>query len=976
MAGLNSNHTDCATTPGRKTYITFDVDEQVAQQPLFAIERERESIVPVYDGSSLASTNVEFVPGDGWRLQSIHSYASNVHENGAPTLDLTVPAGYSSKPTWTQSSQAGASYDASVTANGDPFFSRDFKADGNLTNGDYNLQADQSSLAPAVGSSTNAPMYRVATYPNQGLKELMFSFEVRGNPKSAPDYANAIYFNGPLGWAPNPANNQNTGYYCLAPKGDGRCELLVYLSNGASQVWKLVRSAWFCDPSQVHNHTHRVLITTIPGSIPSVSGGSIVFRFTNSGTQLKNPSQGTYLGVLGRLPGNSGDITNAQFSYVAPGIANNPSEPNYPIRVDTRQDLDVAFQVAVTTYKSSGNLFDGIFQIPFLVDTSKPFTLRFWGRNPSGCNITAQMYAATTDSPPAYTALTITSGSGGDGTQFQPIANARYYCVNFTYTGTTTDTPILQGYRVFRDGVSLTVSPGSFSPAFQQPGAVLRTSCATGPLSITLPDNEPSTASASFMVEDFNGELSRLQKRGDFTITIATDGVDPANPSRKVNRFRGYARLPESEEFGYHPNGWKTGMAETGPNQKFNYGKRFRVQVQCTGMWQRLEEALMPVRWNFGIDNGSPGLPMKVTDAMILLFNFAGFPNTMLDIPNLDIRLFPSSDNDGLVVEPQTSIKELLLRWARDYLGAYFYPEANAGSYGQWVLKQQQTAPYTFRCAFTPASPGPGKVQNSLKSYPAVTLGGQSMPQAPMFKRSVKWNPKPPEANYVISYGVQENGGGPSCGLPSMAIFNMVSFKFAGFPDAANPDPNNPDYMSRPVPIIQYLPSYAYTKDDNWECPPLVFATRRVFDVSCRGRLRKTFIAPEMIIYDADKGYWRELTFYDAVYVNNEPCIVRNVATHEVKDDHQLCAYTVEKIIDGVPVQASKTNGVTSYREALKKNAMRVIGESISNPRHFAAEKRVYGQLASTITLAAKRIKDIQNSDGSFVWCLDYDPLG
>lgn len=976
MPGFTSNVNATATTPDRKSHFVFDVDELIVQQPTWAIEREREAIVPVYDGSEYTSNNVELVPGQGWRAQSIHGYANTIHETAAPITTMTVPPGYTQQPTWSKSTMTGATYSGDVTDSGDQFYNRLFQASGDLTDGNYNLQSDQDAFPSAVDGMTNAPMFRVGYANSSVVAETIFSFEVRGNPKSAPDYVGGYYFNGVLGWDPNPSGYQNTGYYWIGFRGDGRCELWAYLTNGTGEIWTLVRQAWYCDPSQVHNRIHRVTINPVKGQYPDVSGGFILFRFTNSGEKIQDPPQSSYLTVIGRDPSSSANGASFQFKWTAPGIYASAAEPAYPARVDSRQDLDVAFQQAVVTYHTTANLFDQLFQVPFYLDTQKPFKVVYWGFFPSGCSINAQILAATTPDSgnPAYTPL---GAPGPFGTTFTPIAGQRFYGVNFTYSNSGTDSAVLAGYRVFRDGVGILVSPGSFEPAFQPTTAKLRTSAAVGPVSITLADNDPSTSNASFGIEDFAGDMPRLQERGDFPMIITTD-FKVGNHTGTVKLHRGYARLPESEEIGDHAGGgWKTGLAEQGDIQAFNYGFRFKARIQCTGMWQRLTEALMPVRWNFAIGPDSTQtnvVPSKVTDAIRQLFYFAGYDDSQLSIPDLDIRLYPTGDGDGLVIEPQSSIQELIVRWCKDYLGGYINPEPNAGVYGKWLVLQQLTEPYAFLTSFTPTAPAAGKILNNLNSYGNVIVDGQSMQQAPMFKRT-KWTPKPPEANYVISYGAQENGGGDSSGLLSVLAFNTDSFKFSGFPDAPNPDPDSIDWLARPRPIWQYLPTYAQSDASDW-FSPLMFATRRTYDVSCHGRLRKTFIAPLVIVQDPGHEYWRPLRFYDPVYVEGFPCLIRSVLPMWVKDDHQLAAYTVEQIIGDVPAQVSRTDGPTSYRDALRRNSLGALSEPVTNPRQFAAEKRSYGMAASTFGIGCKRTAPIQETDGSFKWMLDYDPLG
>lgn len=1008
MSGLNSQRTDTASTPeGRKTHVRFDVAEVVAQQEAFSDERilnqihQQRYLSPddsSLDITSLSSFNVEFAQGQGWRLQSQHSQGNQAHEQGAGAKTLTTPSGWQNQNTWTKSDQPYGTFGyggaPSVIAAGDPFYTKKFKAGDNLDNAAYQNASELTSMPfPVASASQNGTMYVVAIDPATGLEEFMYSFRCPGNSKTSPDYIGGITFNGPQGWRPNAAQLTNLGYYCLGFRGNGRADLFVYLSNSK---WVLVRSFNYCDTDQVVGRTHRIIVNPVVGQFLNVSGGTITVRCSVGGMEPQGSSQGAYPSILA-VAGGPADINASPFSltWKAPGIYKSTTGPlNGPKRVYSRGDLSPQHQVSAVSYKNVGVLVDHAFCLDFLPDTSQDFSVFYQGIIPAGSHLKVYMYAVTPPVPgvvPAMTALTLTGGSNLSGSTFTPIANEQHYCVRFVFQGngagapTSTVTPYLRAYRVFRSGVKVVVSPGEFSPAFQPPDpplgpAKLRSSYACHP-SITLADSTPSTASASIYVDDMNGDLAGLQQRGDFPTIISTDFVDETG-SHNVIFHRGYTVLPETEQMADHSGGWKPGLAEQGtPTQQFNYNYRFKGTLQITGAWQRLQEALLPGRLNLAQDTSNAVATPKVSDVIRLLFYLAGYPDEMLYIPDSPIRIYPNGDPESLLLDPQSNISEVIVRLIKDYFGGYLYFEPNFGTYGTWMVLQALSSPVAaskFLFAFTTAGPGPGKVQNSLDSYAKVSIGGSMVQEAPIYKGDLIWRPKAPEGNIVISYGPSETGDNEPVQVQAV-LYNPDSFDF-GFEGIAPPSPShNPDWLSRPRRIWQYLPTWATFGQDTSDTP-LNWATRRVYDVSCHGKLQLKFKSGAMIVKDTTTvpgtTIYRPLRFYDPVYVMGKPCIVRDVRIAYDKDYHQFAYYTVEQIIGTGIVQASRLNAETAQRRGLSQLANSAQSIQIESPRHFNSEKRLYSAASDTRSFPHIPVATLQSADGSFPFMVDYDMAG
>lgn len=994
-AGFGSNTTDTATTPSRKTHVDFDVDEEVAQQEAYADCRFADQMQADYDLSvddstlsisALTTFNVERIKGVGWELKMLHGDGNQPHEQGAATKTLNVPSGYENQPTWSETDQAGATYAGApaVTPTGDLFYTKKFTANSTLADAAY--QVTDSIGAPPSG--TNAPLYCVGIDPGGSvLEDVMISFRVPGSSKHSPDYIGGFGFNGPLGWMPNPDQVTSSGYYWVGFRGNGRGELWVYLSN---QKWRKVRTFTYCAVDQVIGRTHRILIAPRIGRFLNVSGGSILIRCSLAPVRPAQPDSGAFRGILSVGQPESDAVDSPfQLKWDAPGIYTGGGAANAPQRVHVRQDLPVQFQVAKIQYVAGGVLMLHPFTLDFIPDDSTDFQVFFQASIPSGCQLICNMYAVTPQTGSTDSAYDLLASTGTvSGSLFTPIAGTTNYALRFVFEGeswpnVSNTTPELFGYQIIRDGVLAVVSPGTFSPAFAPPASPpkLRTSYAQH-LAVTLADNNPATAEASLLIDDVAGDCEGLQQRGDFPTEISTDFVD-ATGSHNVIWHRGYSVMPSSQQLGNHDGGWRPGFDEQGvPTQQFNYEYRFKAQVRITGAWQRLQEQVLTGRLNLAQQFSSADGPPKVTDILRTLFHCAGYGDNMLYIADNPVLIFPINEADGLVLDPQSNISEVIVRLVRDYLGGYLYFEPNLGSYGVWMVLFPVISPIpaaSFLFAFTPASPGANKVQHSLESYGTATLNGVAIQQAPMYKFQTRWKVVPPEGNIIVSYGVTPATISQDPTMIEMIAYNVNSFDF-GFNGIGAPSPaNNPDWLARPRKIYQYLPAYAnFNLGDG--SSPVAWATRRVYDVSCHGRLQFSFMAPAMIVKDTTTipgtTFYRPLRFYDPVYVMGRECIVRSAELRYDKDAHQFGHYTVEQVIGTGIVQATRLTPKTASWRAAKQNAGYAQSLLVDSPRQYNIEKRMYGAEADCRSFASLPVGPLQNADGSFPFMLDYDPIG
>ena len=1006
MSGFGAYHTDSATTPHRKTHVRFDVDEKVALEPVFWYERDGEQIRPVYDASGQATQGVFFKQAIGWQLAAFQSHPANQHENNTATNALTVPSGWVSENTFSPSTDyGGVTYSPSV-APGDPYYQVLLQAGKNRSGAEYAFSSDASAM-PSPNVNPNSPIYRVAigNTVDDPMSGRAFSFFAPPNAANAPDVLCEYYFMGPIGLANQllgyKAANKYvaTGYYCISFDGIGNATFWQYLGTigSSTKLWVAVGLLGYCDPSQVAGHGHRFEVSTFNNDyVESASGlnvvGSIVFRFSTldkSGasaptspwqTNLKDGGgrgQGTFQqygsasGAVASTSIGSSGITYKTVIYKAPAT----SPVSEKVRVGVRGDQDVLFQHAVYQYFASGTLKDRPFIVPFLMnDTSKGFYVDFTDAYiPAGASIAVQLYALD------GTALTLLSGGGASGSLFQIIPGVRNYYAVFTLTragGAPQTTPVLNSYRVRRDGVSVVVSPGEFEPQLcDETFDHMRLSQAESPMTIRGAEVDPSTQSCEFAVRDLNGDLDRLGKRGEFCVVIETE-YDPGDSTKRAILGRFYVEQPEAIIKANLVSGWKGGLLEKGTTQFYPYAYHTLYHCNGVGPWQRLNEKVTDYRLNFAI--GPSGGLWKVTDAIRQLFYMGQYSSDQIDVPDYPDLIFPVDDSDGLIVDPQSPLWPLIIRFAYEYLGAYIRREEWRGTYGKWALVRPATPPYTYRCQFVTADvTGGGHVINNINSYPTVTIAGQTMPQAPIFRATWTWNAKRPEGNLVTAYGPYEATGDGAAGIMSQIAFNPKSFPFPG--TGVTPDPNSIDYITRIVPIWQYLPIYAIS-DPSTAYTPLNYVTRRVYDVACRGRYTQTFHAPLILIDDVDPDTGltikRPLTFYDLVYINGDPAIVRHVDPQYPKDDHQWAQYTIEKLVDvSKPPVMMQYGQMTSWRKAIADNTLHRTSERDGNKRQFALEKRVPGSISDVDAMPAYCAEPIQDSSGNFLFMLGLDAL-
>ena len=820
------------TTPGRKTHVRLNPPDAVLLEPIVAQER---TAFDMLRGAGSGETNAWLMPETGWRLEPFQRRASSLSELATLSAavlgpaDLTVASGFVASPAFRQETDlTGVSYGAGVSASGDLFYQKQVGAGQSWSDPAFVLTADQASYPSATAGSENAPMDRVAVGNAVAAAdgEWFLRFTVPGGRMQAPDHVLTFYFTGPA--------YLGLGQWAIAFGGDGYADVFERDLGGE---WQTVDRLVYCPAHQVGRVPHLIHIAPQPLVNNPKLSGIILFEFTLAREPARSAS------APGRFVPQAAESKQAVISIPVTSLSSHPA----PIRLDIRRDIRIQFQVSTSMLPTSGSLTDDTFSVSFYPTTAEPYILSWSAATPAGCGVTGHLIDAGTGLE-----LTIT-GSLGGFPMYAPAYPARTYFVRFDLTGTGWATPTLISYRLQRDAV-LAASRAT----------ELDVEGGTTSLGITGADEDPSHESATVYVEDRAGAFAVLGGTGEFTLQVETE-YDPTDASKRAVLHRGSVVRPEAV---------------------YKLSGRVSYRLSSVGMWQRLAEALSPIRFNFGLDYGATGLdglplPFKVTDALRTLFGLAGYGPGSLDIPNLPIRLFASGDADGLLLEPQASLADLIVRYARDYLGYLVIADANVGTHGTWrVLPLGTNA--NILAAFQSAGPGAGKLVHALPSYPTHT--------AFMRRRSHRTWVKPPEGNVVIAFGAANAAaGGGTPKLYKQVVVNPLSFDFGG---AETADPAGIDYLGRVRPIYQYLPAQASAEAVSW-------VARRVYDLSCHGKRLHSIQAPLLLVQDMDDAlltHSRPLRVNDCINVDETPCRLRSVSPSYSKDAHQFAFYEAEEL--------------------------------------------------------------------------------
>lgn len=751
-------------------------------------------------------------------------------------------------------------------------------------------------------------MDRVAVGSFEALKhQRNFNFQIAqgANTHEVMGAIATFYFPGP----PNlSVLYHGTGYYAIKVWGSGYGYIFEYGWSGSDWRWFFISSfgGEGTPPTGVVWHFNVEIIEEVSRRYPF--GGFILTTNLISGKQ-ESPSSRQSGGSLALVPYNGpglaqGTPNAGKFSWACLYSANSPEIGEIPDgldrpRADANRNSRPGIQIVRATFVEAGSLVDGDFKLPFVPVTETPMKVSWSGTLPSGCSITSRMFRSDNNDE-------LTPSAIGDFTnEFDTIPGVDQYYLQFDFAGPSTTTPTLSGFQVVRDGYSVLVAPGEFE--LEVGPEVLTTDANGAPvtytpaeaipgndgISITQPGADPSVAIATFSVNDLTRVHDRITNRARFTSRIET-AYDPEDPELRCILHRGEAMAPN----GFHPvNGYGKGRA--GGSDAYASGRVF-WSLTSSGMWEKLNRAISPVRFDWGgPDFSADELPdgrypsYKATDAVRGMLIWAGFPREMTAIPDLPLRLYASNGID-FYVEPLSSLADMIQRIVRKYLGMRLVFEENAGAYGKWRLLRPTLPPYTPLLHFTTEGSPSMTLPHTIASYPQI--GGR--PVVPVRTGTLRPFNIPLEANRITVTASGYLGGSKgSSARMTQTWHNFKSFNFLNLDEShANfPDPLHPDWCPD-ILEATYVDPGLYDVDGSGKW--VRYALKRIAAIAGHTVRGFRFQAPLPLIDipgdDEMTGKVRMPRYYDACTFNGTPFLVRDCNPRYTKDGHQFADFEIE----------------------------------------------------------------------------------
>ncbi len=869
--------TKVAVTPDRELVLDVDLDETTLREPAFSQTYHADEIAAGVPEE--LHENVRLIPGIGWTLEEVVRVVSEKREiqagqSAIMTVSggmLQVADGHEEADTYRRHTGTGITYRGGAATTGDPYVQKHVPAGSSF---DDRLSADQTAFPGPSDSADATDVDRVARTVQDSTERdaWQFNLEFPAARHAAPRTIARFHF---VSYpASSPQGHIGSGRYCIEVRSDGILRLYEKQVSPTTD-WILIRGLRLDSPQAYRGKVMSINVRSIPPSGKRYDGGAIEITTESGSPTVRNrgitskgfdrPSQTDR--VVHRIPRWNEEVQKP--------------EPA-PARVDIRRDQRPRFQIIKHYYPTTGKVRGAVFGLTFYPEGTTPvLEVRASGDLPSGTAMVPKLYNAADD-----TELTLVD-SGTGWRQYQTVADQRYYYPEVELTSNATDSPIVRDLQALRDPVTVVNSPGDFSP--QNP-ATSGVAFRSGVLDVKLrgAQQDPSTESGYMLIEDVTGENPRLNTRGDLNFALGTKW-DPLDDTRIAYLMRGRIISPE---------GYRKG-ADTG-----KYGGENWTAYRCNlvGNWHRLSVAQAPVRFNWHGPDGSAtpdenGIypPFKATDAVRTMLQWAGFPPSMINVPDKELRLWPD-DKAELYIEPLQPLGDYINKIVREYLGMRLVFDPNAGDFGKWRVLEAPTAPYTNLASFQADGPGAGKAVHNTNSYGEIATG---RPKTFYQRGTLRKRVEPPEGNLLIVSGKGGviDGNNEEVLRLTQIIFNPRSFNFYNLAPAHAhyPDADHPDYLGYVKRIVITDAGLTTPEAVNW------FA-RRVADLALLGIKTLSFTAPLVLVHDEDDEElttpspirYRPLRFYDPVLVDGVQFLVRRVSPAFTKDHVMLAEYEVE----------------------------------------------------------------------------------
>ena len=908
-------------TPGRKTRVTLNYPLPICISPSYAYQVIDQEIS---DPQSQQNSNVEFVPGIGWRIKQYQYDLSALHETSvadANVLTNTSSTGILTAPIQRKPTELTGLGLTLIRASGDNFYQKTVGA----------------GLTWAITDSTDQAAYPGPTTTENVLVDRLFISDGNDDPKQQIWFR--FFVPGTSGQTPvqeiiklyfvsipsdrgeyaksqeHPATYTITplGQYCLILQADGNAQLWerreIVNTGVTTYDWavRYVGIRW-TGRQNVSGRWHQIGVFSDARYEDSTWKGKTLQLYFEDTDPDKMTLYGAALDSI-NYSINGPRLVGPTNTYKFLNKGQQPVE--VPVRVDVRRDVRAKFQVSNHLYRSSGTLVTRQINIDHVsFDTTKPLKVTFYGSFPAGTSASITAYCADDG-----TALTPTSATGifdqyaaRDFSLATTPAKDRtaYYFQIITYAdGSGETSPIVNSLLLAKDAKFTTSSP---TPTIINNAEAF---------SVSGQSRDITTETATVIVPDVHGSYSSLlEAKSGIPIKIETYSVVDNVETDFTTIFEG-----EVSRATKHPIGTKRPPGGTGAGTKDPYESALwgKYEITCVGMWKVLFESQIPRVQDFASDPDDPGQPYKVGVAISNLFDRTGWP--YYEVPDYTgaapgSNRFPLELNIAttLRIEPYTKIGQVITDWARDFLGSYLVWDSNARTSGSNPLGMMRVllAPtpvagvYRRLAAFrTTNTTDPGIVVSENRMPDVDDYAGDTCKQFWIQKNSLDSWVTEPEGNAVIVTGsgyVQtllgaQGGQGTSPNDPtgklSRTIYNYEAANFGQLaPDHPLPNASHPDYTDG-------RPRYIYIANKALQSQAAVdLVARRVFDYSCHAKYFKQFSAPLWRITNPDDTYQvrpRPLRFGDMVTLDDVFYVVWgvNITCGKGEGNNQMMSLTL-----------------------------------------------------------------------------------
>jgi len=890
------NTPEAAVTPGRKTHIVYDVDDNVIVEHGFGVIKSALDMAlntgnlvgTVYSsglGIQLAE-DVRAVRTPFWGIGS--------DEGVLTTADAFIPPGFVQRYLCRTKPEVGGAYGGTLLppVSGIAFVKRKPATVGLDNAATFRLEADQAAFPGPTVEGNDLVMDRVlvskqAHAPNQPLA---FLLTVYGDVNQKGLVIGTAYFSGPAG---HTNDFLGTGQYAA-----------VVFDNGEIQLFERGRALPVTEPPPVPAYTWKRR-TTMKFPNPS-SGANMNFLLLIRPRRQKDTRKIEFRlaewavdDVSGAAPQVEA-LANAATAaaglikvndWVVPRLDQNPpaSTPS-AIRLDMPRPFRSMFRVKRLKLRTSGfvrNVQFSITQGGF--EWGQTLRIEWYFDQQSATDVTMQLKGSSGSPIAADRSGTIaTSGQAGRWSEydFPPGYVPTFWLADFNLLGDGLNSPTLLSMRAVK-----AASFDTYEGRNVEGGSLRK-----GSLSIMDGGSDPSLCNAGWKVSDTRRQLDLLRESISFPVRIETE-YDPEDPAKRVILHRGYIEDADANRRRRRDN---AGMSKLGTAHPFPVA--YDYDVKSIGRWLRIQETRDTSMFSFMQDpNAGIGVPYKITDAIKILLRRCGFSADMVDIPDSDVRLFPvlGADENMYVIRPLSDLGQAIEYLSRDYLGAALVDDENGGDYGKWKLIFPPKAPYTNVAYFTTERQPEGKAF-TLGAYAAREIEEGTIRDIEHTASTAVTIPiiglrdriKRPVANKLIVTGVGYLESTPIHQL-TLSMVNPDSYRH--HPDStAAPGPDNPDWLGREVPLW-YIDPMLQTE------AAVAFVGARLYPILCKGyKLFRVHAPLAFIDHEEGGGKKRKLRFGDPCVINDGgvewQCVVRSCSPDLGNDSNQMATYEIQQV--------------------------------------------------------------------------------